>query len=49
MSWTTENKNVSSVNNLHLLLLSTDKSFMHIRNNKGPKIEISGTPSRIST
>ena len=46
---TTENKDVSSVNNLHLLLISTDKPLMYIRNNTGPNIEPSGTPSQIST
>ena len=48
MSWTTENKDVSSANNLHLLLISFDKSLIYIKNNKGSKMEPCSTPARIT-
>ena len=48
MSWTTEKKNLSSANNLHLLLMSFDKSLIYITNNKGPKIDPCCTPARTS-
>ena len=37
MPWTTENKDVSSANNLHLLLISFDKSLIYIKKTKVSK------------
>ena len=48
MSWTIENKDVSSANNLHLLLISFDESLIYIKNNKDPKMDLCGTPSWMS-
>ena len=48
LSWTTENKDVSSANNLHLLLISSDKSLIYIKNNKRLKMDPYGTPVWIS-
>ena len=49
MSWTTENKEVSSANNLHLLLRPFGKSLSYIRNKGGPRMKPCGTPARKST
>ena len=49
MSWTTENKEVSSANNLHSLLRPSGKSLTYIKNKRGPRMEPCGTPARIST
>ena len=38
ISWTTENREVSSANSLHSLLGPPDKSLIYI-NNKGPSID----------
>ena len=48
MSWTTENKDVSSANNLQLLLISFDKSMIYIKNSKGPNMTSCGTRAWIS-
>ena len=49
MSWTTENKNVSSANNFYMLLISFVRLLIYIKNNKGPKMDPCGTPAWIST
>ena len=49
MSWTMENKEVSSANNLHWLLRPFGKSLTYIKNKRGPRMEPCGTPARIST
>ena len=49
MSWTTENKEVSSANNLHSLLRPSGKSLTYIKNKRGPRMEPCGTHARIST
>ena len=49
LSRTTNNKDVSSENNLHLLLISFDKSLMYMKNNKSPKMNPCSTPARRST
>ena len=42
--WTTEIREVSPANNSHSILSLIDKSFMYIRNKRGPRIEPWGTP-----
>ena len=49
MSWTTENKEVSSANNLHSLLRPFGNSLTYIRNKRGPRMEPGDTTARIST
>ena len=49
MSWTTKNKEVSSANNLNSLLRPFGKSLTYIKNKRGPRMELWGTPTRIST
>ena len=48
-SWTTENKQVSSANNLHLLVSPFGKSLRYIKNKRGSRTELCGTLARIST
>ena len=48
-SWTTENKEMSSANNFCSLLRSFDQSLIYIANNRGPRVEPWGTPTRVST
>ena len=43
-----EISDVSSANILHINFKPSDKSFISIKNNKGPKTEPCGTPARIS-
>ena len=43
MLFTTEKRDVSSAKSLQFQIRSFDKSFMEIRNNKGPKIELCAT------
>ena len=47
-SWTTENRKVPSGSSLHFLLSPADKSFMYIRNKRGPIMEPWGTPEQVS-
>ena len=47
-SWTTKNKKVSSVTNLHSLLSPTDKSLTYIRKKRGQSIQHLGAPKRMS-
>ena len=47
MSLIFENSGVSSANILHIDFEPTGRSFMKIKNNKGPKTEPCGTPARI--
>ena len=49
MSWTTENKEVSSANNLHSPLRPFGKSLTYIKNKRGPRMEPCGTQALIST
>ena len=44
-----ENKDVSSANNLHLLLISFDKSLTYTKNNKSPKMDTCSAPAITST
>ena len=48
MSWTTENKDVSSANNLHLLLISFYQSLIRVKKKKGRKMDPCGAPAWIS-
>ena len=43
MLFTTEKRDVSSAKGLQFQIRSFDKSFMEIRNNRGPKIELCAT------
>ena len=45
----TEKKDVLSVNNLHILLISFDKLLMYIKNSKFPNMVSYCTPARVST
>ena len=45
VSWTTENREVSSAKSLGFYHKSLDKSLMKIKNNEGPRIEPCGTPA----
>ena len=49
MLWATENKDVSSANNLDMLLISFDKLLMYIKNSKFSNMDSYGTPARVST
>ena len=54
MSWTTENKDVASANNLRLYLIITFNIIwwiidIYIENNKGPKMHSRGTLTQILT
>ena len=49
MSWTTENKEVSSADNLNSLLRPFGNSLTYMRNKRDPRMEPYGTPARIST
>ena len=49
MLFTTEKREASSAKSLQFEERSFDKSFMPIRNNKGPKIEPCGTPAVTSS
>ena len=48
-SWDTQNKEVSSLNNLHSLLRPFDKSLTYIKIKRGPRMEPCGSPVQIST
>ena len=47
MSTIFENSDVSSANILHIDFKPSGKSFIQIKNNKGPKTEPCDTPARI--
>ena len=48
ISWTTENREVSSANSLHSLLRPSDKSLTYIKNNKGPRMDSWRRPVLVS-